>query len=138
MVSALEDDYEALVRLAVARVKELKGTLPLAQPSMADIDLDAIRAQGTVPEGANLSHEVVKIITEAIVAGAQAPDLAGALEIGYLAFGLVACTAGRQRGHRLVPQREEAGLHRNVAPDDDRGAFAAAQPCGLHLGPRWE
>lgn len=98
VVSALEDDYEALVRLAVARVKELKGTLPLAQPSMAGIDLDAIRAQGTVPEGANLSHEVVKIITEAIVAGVKAPDLAGALEIGYLAFGLVACTAAAKEG----------------------------------------
>jgi Enoyl-CoA hydratase/carnithine racemase len=98
VVSALEDDYEALVRLAVARVKELKGTLPLPQPSMAGIDLDAIRAQGTVPEGANLSKKVVKIITEAIIAGAQAPDLAAALEIGYLAFGLVACTPAAREG----------------------------------------
>ena len=98
IVSALEDDYEALVRLAVARVKELKDTLPLAQPSMEGIDLDAIQAQGTVPEGANLSHQVVRIIIEAIVAGTRAPDLAGALEIGYLAFGLVACTAAAKEG----------------------------------------
>ncbi len=60
VVSALEDDYEALVRRAAARVKELAGSLPLPQPSLADIDLDAIRSV-QVADGANLSREVVRI-----------------------------------------------------------------------------
>ena len=97
VVSALEDEYEALVRRAAARVKQLKGALPLAEPSLAGIDRDAILAQ-EVAEGANLSREVIRLAREAIVAGIEAPDLEAALEAGYQASGAVACTAAAREG----------------------------------------
>lgn len=98
VVSALEDDYESLVRRAVARVKELRGSLPLAEPALAGIDLDAVRAKATVAEGANLSRRLVAIIGDAIVAGLQAPDLSAALDTNYLASGEAACTSAAQEG----------------------------------------
>jgi len=98
VVAALEDDYEGLVRLAAERVRALAGSLPLPEPSRAGVDVAAVRAQAAVPEGANLSRETVRIIGEAIVAGLEAPDLASALEAGYLASGDAACTPAAQEG----------------------------------------
>jgi enoyl-CoA hydratase/3-hydroxyacyl-CoA dehydrogenase len=98
IVSALEDDYEALVARAAARARELQGTLPLPLPSTDAIDREAVRAQATVPEGANLSQEVVGLIAEAVVAGLEAPDLDAALEVGYRASGRVACTPAAKEG----------------------------------------
>jgi enoyl-CoA hydratase/3-hydroxyacyl-CoA dehydrogenase len=45
-----------------------------------------------------LSRQVVGIIERAIRDAAAAPDLVGALEIGYRAFGASACTAAAKEG----------------------------------------
>jgi enoyl-CoA hydratase/3-hydroxyacyl-CoA dehydrogenase len=44
------------------------------------------------------SREVNAIIEQAVVAAAQAPTLAAALEIGYAAFGRTACTTAAREG----------------------------------------
>lgn len=99
VVCALEDDYQALVETAAARVRELVGTVPLAEPDRGGLsgeaipDLDPVAADGTP-----LSAEVVGIILRAVRAGIAAPDLPSALDVGYLAFGTVATTRAAAEG----------------------------------------
>jgi enoyl-CoA hydratase/3-hydroxyacyl-CoA dehydrogenase len=99
MVSALEDDYESLVRLAADRVRALSGTLPLAWPDTAGITAEDIAVGEPVSvDGAVLSSEVVGILAAAIKEGLQAPDLDSALEIGYLASGRASATKAAAEG----------------------------------------
>lgn len=99
MVSALEPDYEELVKLAAERARELSGELPLTYPSLEGVreNPPGPREAATM-DGRPLSSEVVGIIGEAIQGGLEAPDLASALETGYVAFGRVATTAAAEEG----------------------------------------
>lgn len=99
IVSAIESDYEDLVRTAAAKVRELEGKVPLALPAVPDVSEDAIADQeAATMDGTPLSKEAVGIILDAIRAGVKAPSLEEALEIGYRAFGRIATTAAAKEG----------------------------------------
>ena len=99
MVSALEEDYEALVHLAAKRTRELAGRVPLStfdQASMAALTIDGGEPVGA--DGQPLSRETLDIIVAGIKAGLAAPDLPAALEEGFQAFGRVATTRAAAEG----------------------------------------
>ncbi|MHB1342917.1 MAG: 3-hydroxyacyl-CoA dehydrogenase/enoyl-CoA hydratase family protein [Thermoleophilia bacterium] len=99
MISGVEEDYEALVRMAAARVRALAGTLPLPQADLSVVRAETIQAGEAVSaDGLVLSKEVVGIIVAGIKDGLAAADLPAALEIGYQAFGKVAETKAAAEG----------------------------------------
>lgn len=99
VVAALEDEYEALVQLAAAKARELRGAVPPVLPDKLDIPADAVGDQeAATMDGTPLSKEAVGIILEAVRAGVKATSLAAALEVGYEAFGKIAATAAAKEG----------------------------------------
>ena len=93
IVTELADDYSSMIFKAVARVHALAG-----RPRPA---LDGSVAIAPFPPATGkqaFSREVTDIIEQAVQAAAAAPTLAGALEIGYQAFGRSACTAAARDG----------------------------------------
>ncbi len=97
IVDQLADDTEGLVQAAVARVKALAGKVTGAADGPVDIgELAAIESR--TRSGQVLSTEVIGIMESAIRQAAAAPTLAQALEIGYGAWGLSACTAAAREG----------------------------------------
>jgi len=111
IVDELADDYASLVRLAVKHVGRLAGkpraTLDgvIALPRLAPVECKA-------ENGQVLSGEVIAIIEQAVREAAQAPTLAAALEIGYLAFGRVACTAAAREGIAAFQERRKPDFAR--------------------------
>ena len=98
IISGLADDYLELIQMAVSEVNALAGKpLPRIPDEPAEIEelkpLDAPVA-GKLP----LSREVVGIIARAIMDAAARPSFEEALEVGYKAFGEVACTEGAKEG----------------------------------------
>lgn len=98
IISGLADDYLELIQMAVSEVNELAGKpLPRIPDEPAEIaelkPLDAPMA-GKLP----LSREVVGIIAQAIREAADQSSFEEALEVGYKAFGDVACTEGAKEG----------------------------------------
>jgi enoyl-CoA hydratase/3-hydroxyacyl-CoA dehydrogenase len=98
IISGLADDYLELIQMAVSEVNELAGKpLPRIPDEPAEIaelkPLDAPMA-GKLP----LSREVVGIIAKAIREAAAQSSFEEALEVGYKAFGDVACTEGAKEG----------------------------------------
>ena len=59
-------------------------------------------------DGRPLSASVVALIEAAVRAAAAAPSLAAALEVGYRAFGTVACTAAAREGIAAFQQQRRA------------------------------
>jgi enoyl-CoA hydratase/3-hydroxyacyl-CoA dehydrogenase len=97
VVDAVADDFDGLVRAAVARVHALAGRAPAIAPGPVPIPpLDAIEPVSAA--GQTLSREVLAILDGAVRAAAAAPTLAEALEIGYRGFGASACTAAAREG----------------------------------------
>jgi enoyl-CoA hydratase/3-hydroxyacyl-CoA dehydrogenase len=99
VVSALEADYDALVRLAADRARALVGKVPLALADISGLDRAALGLDN--PDnlgGPGLPQTTVAIIAEAIEAAAKAPDLESALEIGYKAFATCATTPAAAEG----------------------------------------
>ena len=105
LIEGLSDSYADLVEAAVARVGDLAGCVtpipdgPIQVEAPGPVDLMAAKLP--------LSKEVVGIIEATIVAGAAAPTLAEALEIGYAAFGQSACTAAAAEGISAFGQRRK-------------------------------
>jgi enoyl-CoA hydratase/3-hydroxyacyl-CoA dehydrogenase len=96
VVDALAEDYPALIRSAVARVRELSGRVAAISDAPVAITVDAVEARAA--SGQALSREVVAIMEQAVREAAAASSFAAALEIGYRAFGQSACTAGAREG----------------------------------------
>jgi enoyl-CoA hydratase/3-hydroxyacyl-CoA dehydrogenase len=97
VVDALADDFDALIRQAVARVHALAGRVRMiADGAVALPPFDDAKAQ--TADGRPLSAAVVGLIEGAVRDAAAATTLADALEIGYRAFGAVACTAAAREG----------------------------------------
>ncbi len=104
VVDALAKDSAGLITLAVARVHALTQghariadapfTLPAFEPT------DAKAASGMA-----LSPTTLSLLERAVQQAAQAPTLAAALEIGYLAFGDSACTAAAREGIAAFGER---------------------------------
>ena len=97
VVSALEADYDALVRCAVSHVKDLAAHgLPVVVGRADEADVVFDPTAGDL--GGELSAEVVAIMLRAIREGIRAASLDDALEIGYRAFGEAACTGAAREG----------------------------------------
>jgi enoyl-CoA hydratase/3-hydroxyacyl-CoA dehydrogenase len=110
VVDGLAGSYDALVRLAVARVRELAGSVtpiednPVAMSPLVDVEA----VSGRLP----LSPKVVGIIGRAIQEAAGAATLAEALEVGYAAFGASACTAAAREGIMAFAERRKPDFTR--------------------------
>ena len=105
LIESLHDSYADLVTAAVARVGALAGHVTRI-PDGA-IEIPAPEPVELVAAKLPLSKEVVGIIEASIVAGAQAPTLTEALEIGYAAFGQSACTAAAAEGIAAFGERRK-------------------------------
>ncbi|MBI3157552.1 MAG: hypothetical protein HYZ20_19405 [Burkholderiales bacterium] len=83
----------------VDRVHALAGAVPrIAERAPAPPPLRPDAAPPRSADGRVLSAAVVGVITRAVHDAAAAPTLAEALEVGYRAFGEVACTAAAREG----------------------------------------
>jgi len=104
VVDALAKDSSELITLAVARVQALAqghGRIvdaPVALPAFEPMD-------GKAASGMTLSPTTLALLERAVEQAAQAPSLAAALEIGYLAFGDSACTAAAREGIAAFGER---------------------------------
>ena len=96
VVDALAGSYDELLRLAHARVLELRDAMP--RPAEGVIDIPAPSFIEASASGRHLSAEVVGIIESAIREAAASPGFGDALEVGYQAFGKSACTAAAREG----------------------------------------
>jgi enoyl-CoA hydratase/3-hydroxyacyl-CoA dehydrogenase len=97
IVDALADDFHDLMAKAVACVHALAGRVPRIGDSAVAVPGFSAEAPRSV-DGRVLSAGVVALIEAAVRDAAAAPRLDEALEIGYRAFGAVACTAAAREG----------------------------------------
>jgi enoyl-CoA hydratase/3-hydroxyacyl-CoA dehydrogenase len=68
-------------------------------PADGSIDIMALAPiEPIAANGQRLSAEVIRIMEQAICDAARASSLAAALEVGYRAFGVSACTEAAREG----------------------------------------
>jgi len=97
IVDALANDYAGLIETAIARVRALTGMVrPPADGSVDIVPLDPI--EPIAANGQRISVEVIRIMEQAIRDAATASSLTEALEVGYRAFGVSACTGAAREG----------------------------------------
>ena len=97
VVSRLVDNYPDLIASAVQEVKDLVGKvehIPDGPVEIAGVESVERPMAGKLP----LSRKVVEIISRAIDEAASAPTFEQGLEVGYRAFGQVACTEAAKEG----------------------------------------
>jgi enoyl-CoA hydratase/3-hydroxyacyl-CoA dehydrogenase len=97
IVDRLSDDYATMVESALERVHALTGRLQ-APPDGAIAIEPPTPTDALAFNGQKLSVEVTRVLERAIVDAAAAKTFNAALEIGYRAFGLSACTAAAREG----------------------------------------
>jgi enoyl-CoA hydratase/3-hydroxyacyl-CoA dehydrogenase len=97
IVTALCDDYHSLIEAAVQEVKRFEGHVPRIPDHPVNVP-PLMPIDKPMAGELRLSRQVVKIITDAIPRAAAASSLQEALEIGYRAFGEVACTSAAREG----------------------------------------
>lgn len=95
IVDELADGYADLIARASARVQALAGQLPAM--ATGPVRLPAFAAAPPA-DGPPLSAAVIALIEATVREAAAADTLDAALEIGYRAFGEVACTAAAREG----------------------------------------
>lgn len=97
MVSAICDDYAALIKTAIGEVNALGGRIK--KIGGGAIDIAPIEPVEKPMAGKLvLSTEAVSLVEDTIRKGAAAATLAEALEIGYAGFGTIACTEAAREG----------------------------------------
>ena len=96
VVDALADGYDDLIVKAVARVHLMKGVPPRVADGALKLPAFEVAADG--PGARRLSANVVRLIEDAVAQAAALPSLAAALDVGYRAFGAVACSAAAREG----------------------------------------
>jgi enoyl-CoA hydratase/3-hydroxyacyl-CoA dehydrogenase len=97
VITRLGDDYAELIASAIQEVKNLIGNVEHISGGpvgIAEMEFTEKPMAGKL----SLSREVVEIISKAIQEAARAPTFAEALEVGYKAFGHVACTEAAKEG----------------------------------------
>ena len=106
ILDAVADDHQSLLQTAVEQVGKLVQS-PRQVPDEA-VSLAALPdIQAESMDGQVLSREVLGIMERAIEKAAAANSLSGALEIGYAAFGVSACTAAAREGiHAFLERRQ--------------------------------
>ena len=107
IVDRLSDDYAAMIEYAVECVHALEGHLQAPAEGAIVIEPPA-STDALAFNGQKLSTEVTRILERAIVDAAAAQSFNAALEIGYRAFGLSACTAAAREGIDAFLQRRAA------------------------------
>jgi enoyl-CoA hydratase/3-hydroxyacyl-CoA dehydrogenase len=107
IVDQLADDYAAMSEAAVDRVHALTGRQHAPADGAIAIE-PPTPADAVAANGQKLSVEVTRILERAIVEAAAAPTFNAALEIGYRAFGLSACTAAAREGIDAFLERRPA------------------------------
>jgi enoyl-CoA hydratase/3-hydroxyacyl-CoA dehydrogenase len=104
IVDELAEGYDDLIARAVARVHALAARVPTIGDAPGAVP--AFEAgQGRAADGRVLSASVIAIIERAVRDAAAAPTLDAALEVGYQAFGAVACTAAAREGISAFGER---------------------------------
>jgi enoyl-CoA hydratase / 3-hydroxyacyl-CoA dehydrogenase len=102
IIAELADGYDDLIARAVARVRGLAAGVP----TIADAPVAVPPFEpGGAANGKVLSGTVIGIIERAVADAAKAPTLRAALEVGYQAFGAVACTAAAREGITAFGER---------------------------------
>ncbi len=97
VVDALADGYDDLITKSVARVKAMNGAP--ARIGDSPVSVPAFDTASSGEKGARaLSATVIGLIEKAVKDAAAAPSLEVALEVGYRAFGAVACSAAAREG----------------------------------------
>ncbi len=110
VVDALADDTGALLALACAKVRELAaGKLPRPRDEPVPLPPLELPPDRGAPR---LSPTVVGLIHRAILEAAAASGFDAALEVGYRAFGEVACTAAAREGIGAFLERRRADFTR--------------------------
>jgi enoyl-CoA hydratase/3-hydroxyacyl-CoA dehydrogenase len=97
IVTRLAGDYADLIVSAAREVRDLVGKVEHigeGPVEIAEVEPVEQPMAGKLP----LSGEVIGIISQAIGEAARAPTLGKALEVGYRAFGKVACTEAAREG----------------------------------------
>lgn len=107
VVSAIEDDYWALVKLAADRARALSGKVPLSFISTGLTEADIPDQEPKAVDGTTLSSGTCATIIEAVRAGIRESDLAKALEIGYQAMGKVAAGPAAKEGITAFLQKRK-------------------------------
>ncbi len=107
IIDRLDDDYAAMIEAAVERVHALRDRLRPPADGAIVIDPPA-PGDAVAADGQRLSVEVTRILQRAIVEAAAAPTFNAALEIGYRAFGVSACTAAAREGIDAFLERRPA------------------------------
>jgi enoyl-CoA hydratase/3-hydroxyacyl-CoA dehydrogenase len=104
IVDELALGYDDLIARAVARVHALAGRVPtISEGPVAVLPFEA--SDGRAADGRVLSGAVIGLIERAVRDAATAPTLQAALEVGYQAFGAVACTAAAREGITAFGER---------------------------------
>ncbi len=104
IIDALADDYAGLIEAAVVRVRALAGKVQPANGAAVSVAaFDTI--EPVAATGQRLSVEVMRIVENAVRDAAAAPTLNDALEVGYGAFGVSACTAAAREGISAFQER---------------------------------
>jgi enoyl-CoA hydratase / 3-hydroxyacyl-CoA dehydrogenase len=106
IVDELADGFDDLIARAVARVHAIAARVPtISELPVAVPPFDAGQARGA--DGRVLSATVIGIIERAVRDAAAQPTLRAALEVGYEAFGAVACTAAAREGITAFVERRQ-------------------------------
>ncbi len=97
VISRVADNYAELIASAVQEVKDLMGKIEYIPDGPVEIaEMEPV--EKPMAGKLSLSKEVVEIISKAIGEAARAPTFEEALELGYKAFGQVACTEAAKEG----------------------------------------
>ncbi|MGD0202311.1 MAG: 3-hydroxyacyl-CoA dehydrogenase/enoyl-CoA hydratase family protein [Candidatus Bathyarchaeia archaeon] len=97
LTTKIADSYADLIEVALSEVKNSVGNIQRVRDEPVDIgELETVEKPSA--EGLALSREVDAIIYKTIKQAATAKTFEGALEIGYKAFGEVACTRAAKEG----------------------------------------
>jgi len=105
VVDFLAADYPVLIEQAVARVHELAGQVKPIPDAPVAVPIKPVEAKSA--GGQTLSRECIDLMEKAILEAAAAPTFAAALEVGYKAFGLSACTESAREGITAFKEKRQ-------------------------------
>ena len=110
MIDGLAEDYASLIRMAVARVRELSGRVVPIGDAPISVSIEPVEARAA--SGQVLSRECIALMEQAILEAAAAQTFAAALEVGYKAFGLSACIDSAREGITAFKEKRQPDFSR--------------------------